>query len=281
MPIIALLDRRRRSAGLDDLALDRLILAVEDLDAVAADDRPVALVQISDALGPGRDGQGVGAEVILAVAKADGERRAHSRSDHEVGMIAEQEGDGESALKPGKNIRHRILRRRAALDLAGDEMGDDLGIRLALELAPIGDELVAKRLEVLDDAVVDDGDRPDDVRMSIVDGGSAVGGPAGVGDADRSAQRLARQLAGQVFEFSFRSTARQLAMVDGADAGAIVAAIFEALEAVEQPLRDQRFPDNRNDPAHRPSVTQFLRTMPSNFHCRRNGARRQALLWHG
>ncbi len=180
--------------------------------------------------------------------------------------------------KPGKNGRHGILRRCSALDLAGDEMGHDLGVGFALELAAVGDELVAKRLEVLDDAIVDDGDRTDDVRMGIVDGRRAMGGPAGVGDADRSAERLARQLAGQVFELSFGPPPSQLAMVDGADAGAIVAAIFEALEAIEQPLRDQRFPDNRNDPAHRPSVTQILRTMPSNIHCRRNGARSQALL---
>ncbi len=100
---------------------------------LAADDRPVALVEIGDALGPGRDRKRVRAEVILALAIADGQRRTHARADDQVGMVAEQEGDGEGAVKPRQDRRDRVLRRGAALDLAGDEMADDLGIGLALE----------------------------------------------------------------------------------------------------------------------------------------------------
>ena len=163
-----------------------------------------------------------------------------------------------------------------------DEMRDDLGVGLALELAAARDQLLAQRLEVLDDAVVDQRDSAGRVRMGIVGGRRAVGRPAGVGDADRSAgagRSPAR--ATRLSSLPFGAAADQLAIVDGADAGAVVAAIFHPLEPVDQPLRDQRFPDNRNDPAHRPSVTQILRTMPSNIHCRRNGRRRQPLLWQG
>ena len=182
--VIALLDRGRRRAGFDDLALDRLVLAVEDLDALAADDRPVALVEIGDALGQRRHRERVRAEVIFAVAIADRQRRTHARADHQIGMVAEQEGDGEGAVKARQDGRDRVLRRRATLDLASDQMGDDFGVGLALELAPVGDQLVAQRLEVLDDAVVDQRHRPDDVRMGVVDGRRAVGRPARVGDAD-------------------------------------------------------------------------------------------------
>jgi hypothetical protein len=69
--VIALFDRGRRRAGLNDLAFNTLIVLVEDLDAVAADDRPVALVEISDALRPRRDGQRVRPQLILTVAVAD------------------------------------------------------------------------------------------------------------------------------------------------------------------------------------------------------------------
>ena len=97
MGVIALLDRRRRCAGLDDLALDGLVVAVENLDPVAADHRPVALVEIGDPLRPRRDRKRVRAEIILAIAIADGQRRAHPGADDQVGMVAEQEGDGERA----------------------------------------------------------------------------------------------------------------------------------------------------------------------------------------
>ena len=78
----------------------------------------------------------VRAEIILAVAIADGQRRPHARADDQVGMVAEQESDGERAGEPRQHRRDRILRRSAALDLARDEMADDLGVGLALELAP-------------------------------------------------------------------------------------------------------------------------------------------------
>ena len=52
-------------------------------------------------------------------------------------MVAEQEGDGEGALEPGQDRRDRGLGRCPALDLASDEMSDDLGVSLAAELAPL------------------------------------------------------------------------------------------------------------------------------------------------
>jgi catecholate siderophore receptor len=48
--VIALVDPRRRGARSDDLALHRLVGAVEDPHLVALDHDPVALVEISDAL---------------------------------------------------------------------------------------------------------------------------------------------------------------------------------------------------------------------------------------
>ena len=58
-------------------------------------------------------------------------------------MVAEQEGDREGAGQPRQHGRDRVLRRCAALDLARDQMADDLGVGLALEPAPFGDQLIA------------------------------------------------------------------------------------------------------------------------------------------
>jgi hypothetical protein len=159
-------------------------------------------------------------------------------------MIAEQEGDGEGALQARQDRGHGVLRRRSAFDFPGHQMSDDLRVGFAAELATIGDQLLAQRLEVLDDAVVDDRDRSDDVRMGIVDRRSAVRSPARVGDPDRAAERLAAQFPREIVELSLRAAPREIAVIDRANTGAVVAAIFKALEAVEQPLSNFTFADD-------------------------------------
>src|SRR4051812_41740912 len=114
-------------------------------------------------------------------------------------------------------------------------MGNNLRIRLALERAAASDQLLAQRLEVLDDAVLDDGNWPDDVRMRVADGRGAVRRPGRVGDADDTAERLRLKLSREIVELSLGTAAHELAMVDRADAGAVIAAIFEPLQPVIQP----------------------------------------------
>ena len=82
-------------------------------------------------------------------------------------MVAEQEGDGEGAGEARQHGRDRVLRRSPPLDLARDEMADDLGVGFALELAPFRDQLVAERLEILDDPVVDERNRPDECGCAL------------------------------------------------------------------------------------------------------------------
>jgi hypothetical protein len=136
---------------------------------------------------------------------------------------------------------------------------DDFRVGLTLELTTVGNELLTERLEILDDPVVDDRDRPNDVRMGIVDCGRAVRRPTRVGDADGPAERLLREFARKIFELSFGSTPNQLAMVNRADAGTVITAIFEALQAIEQALSDLTFADNSNDSAHNPSLDDHVR----------------------
>src|SRR6185369_11361434 len=219
-------------------------------DAFAANHSPVTFFEIGDALGPGRDGKRVRAKVILAVAIADGQRRSHARADDEVGMVAEQDREGESADQPRQYGRDGVLRGRAALDLARDEVADDLGVGLAFEPAPFGDQLVAQGFEVLDDAVVDECDWADDVGVRIADGGRTMRRPACMGDAGNAMERIFGKLTGEVVELPLGPPTLELAVVDGADARGIIAAILQPLEAVEQPLRDVGLTDDADNPAH-------------------------------
>ncbi len=237
-------------SGFDDFPLDRGIVAVENLDFVAVDRRPVAFLEVSDSLRPRSDGDGVGTEVILAVAIADGERRPHSGADDQVGMIAEQESDCEGALELGKDCGNGILGRLALLDLPRDKVADDFGIGLAFEGAAVGDQLVAKRLEILDDAVVDESNGSDDVRVRIAHRRRAMRSPSRVGDPDPSAKRLGLQFPLQVVELALGPATLERAVFKRADARRVVAAIFEPLEPVEQPPGNILVTDDANNSAH-------------------------------
>ena len=117
--------------------------------------------------------------------------------------------------------------------------------------APVGDQFVAQRLEILDDAVVDQRHRPGDVRVGVADGRRAVGRPARMGDADGPAERMRVKLRREIVELALGPPPLELAAIDGADAGRIIAAIFEPLQAVEQPLRDVRISGDPDNSAHR------------------------------
>ena len=153
-------------------------------------------------------------------------------------MIAEQEGDRERPSQPRQDSRDGVLGRGAALDLASNQVTDNFRIRLALERPAIGDELVTQRLEILDDAVVDQRNRPDDVRMGVPDRGRAMGRPPGMRDPGDAVERIVGQFTRQIVELAFGAAPLELAIVDGADPRRVIAAVFEALEPVEQPLRD-------------------------------------------
>ena len=248
--IIALLDWSGRRPAVDNLALDGAIIAIMNLDAVAAYDDPVAFLQIDDAPRPGRQRNRVRAEVILAFAIADGERRSHARADDQIRIVAEQESDGEGAVQAWQDRGDGIFGARSALNFAGDEMRDHFAVSLAEEGSAVGDQLVAQWLEILDDAIVDQRYRPGDVRMGVADGRRTVRRPARMGDADVATEGIGLQLGCEIIQLALGAAAVELAAVDGADAGAVIAAIFEALQPIEQPLRDGGFSDNSDNSAH-------------------------------
>src|SRR3546814_7579115 len=94
--VIALLDRRGGHARGRNFALDRVVVGVENLRAFAANDDPIALVEISDLLRQRRKRERVAAEVGFALAVTNDEGRAEARADEQVGMAAKGYGDRKS-----------------------------------------------------------------------------------------------------------------------------------------------------------------------------------------
>ena len=98
----------------------------------------------------------------------------------------------------------------AAAQLARDQMRDHLGVGLRGEFVAVALQLVAQFGEILDDAVVDDGDAVGEMRMRVGLVGHAVGRPARVADADRAVERLVLQPALEIDQLAFGAAAREL-----------------------------------------------------------------------
>ena len=80
-----------------------------------------------------------------------------------------------------------VAAQLGAEDIA-QEHGRDLGVGLGRERSALGQQVQLELGEVLDDAVVDEGELAavGQVRVRVLVGGAAVRGPAGVADAGRS-----------------------------------------------------------------------------------------------
>ena len=118
-----------------------------------------------------------------------------------------------------------------------DEVGDDFGVGFGDELVALGDELVLEGEVVFDDAVVDDDEGAGAVAVGVgvLFGGAAVGGPAGVADAEGAGMGSSAMTASRLR--SLPGARRSCEMPSGAsgdgDAGGVVAAVFEAAQAFD------------------------------------------------
>ncbi|MNT21276.1 hypothetical protein D3C72_1566110 [compost metagenome] len=130
------------------------------------------------------------------------------------------------------------------------QVGHDLGVGLALEDAALGLQLGLQLGEVLDDAVVDQADAAGLVRVGVGGGRGAVGGPAGVADADCARQRFGGQDGFQFADLALGAAAFDATVHDGGDPGGIIAAIFQTLQAVDQTGNDGARARDADDAAH-------------------------------
>ena len=117
--------------------------------------------------------------------------------------------------------------------------------------APGGDDLPLQRLEILDDAVVDDGDALGRVRVRVQFGRRAMRRPARVADAGGAGERLCLEPRFEVDELAAGPAAFEVPVLERGDPGGIVAAVFEPLQRIHDLWRDRPLAENADDPAHR------------------------------
>ena len=74
--------------------------------------------------------------------------------------------------------------------IIGDQMGADLAVGFGFEFVALGEQFGAQLAEILDDAVMDDGDALGGVGMGVALRRLAMRGPAGVADAGMAGKRM-------------------------------------------------------------------------------------------
>ena len=233
-------------------ALDLAILFVANLHALAREHRPVAVFEIADRVRKRRKRDRVGAEIHLAIAVTDRERRALSRSDQQIVLAGKEKRERKSPTQLLERGRNGVFRRLAAFHFLRDEVRHRLGVGIAGKFAAAFGQLLTQLAKIFDDAVVYDGNQIGCVRVGIVLGRSAMGRPACMTDADRATERFAIETILERTELSFRTPAAKHAFLKRGDTGRVVAAIFEALERIDQLTRNRPVPENSDDPAHPP-----------------------------
>jgi len=237
-----------------DRARDLGVVPVMNGDAFGRQHRAVAVFQIEDLVGQRGQRDGVRAEIhlarVLAGADADGQRAAPPRRDHQVVNAGEDDAERERPFEPFQHGGDGVRRAAPQFQFQGNQVNDDFGVGVRRQRMPGGFQFVAQALEILDDAVVHQGDAAGGVGVGVFFVGHAVGRPAGVADAGGPGNRLVLEAPGQVIELAFGAAAFDAAGNKSGDAGRIIAPVFEPLERIEQWLRGGLFADDADNAAH-------------------------------
>ncbi len=238
-------------AVLHGFAFDGIAVDVPDRHAFTADVGDIAFFQVHEAVGDLAQGQLVGGEEVFPQAEADHQRAATARSNHAVGLAGADHGQAIGAvqfLDGGLESNRQVAE---VLELVVQQVGDDFGVGVRGEHIAQALELFAQHFVVFDDAVVHHCQVTGEVRVGIALARRPMGGPAGVSNAETADQRLAEQRLLQLSDLARATHPLKLAGVgENRHTGAVVAAIFQALEAFEQDGGDVAFSDCAYNSTH-------------------------------
>ena len=220
---------------------------VEISTPLGGDGDDLAVLDHLHPAGLGQERRDRRADEVLAVADADDERALLARRDEQVAVVQVHRDEGvvtpqlaEGCADGGDQI---------AVVVALDQVRDDLGVGLRGEGVALVGELPAQLRVVLDDPVQDDVDLVGAVavRVRVLLGHPAVGGPAGVADAGRRRgrghgdaavrERMLLDSRAKVRQVADSPDAVDLTVRDHRDPCRVIAAVLELLEP-----RDQQVP---------------------------------------
>ena len=151
-------------------------------------------------------------------------------------MAGEDHRQRISAFQPAECRARRRDRIHAAPQVEIDELRHRLGVGLGGELLAFRFKFGAQFGMVLDDAVVHDRYAGSSVRMRVALGRRAMRRPARMADAGRAGQWQTIQHGCEIAKLALGSAALDVAVDQSGDPGAVVAAIFQPAQRIQ----DQR-----------------------------------------
>ena len=137
-------------------------------------------------------------------------------------------------------MRHEMLR----------EEGNRFRVSIGFMSYAMFREEFTQFAEVLDDAVVDNGDFARTVGVRVAFGGCAVRGPTGVTNTCLTSERFMYQTVGQVYQFAYRPTTIQNAVIHGRNTRRVIAAVFKPFQRFHQNWRGFVIAENSYNPTH-------------------------------
>ena len=190
-------------------------------------------------------------EEHLVAPDPDNERHLVACADEETWMVVMDHDEREVALELVERETHCL--DEVALVVALDEMRDRLRVRLGRERVAVGREARRQLAVILDDAVQDDRElrcsaADEGVRVEL--GDRAVRRPARVAEAGRRGGAVRPGASLQVPERADRAHVVETVSLEQRDAGGVVAAVLQALEALEEQRLALTRPDVSDDSAH-------------------------------
>jgi hypothetical protein len=184
---------------------------------------------------------------------------AHGVADGDDGLFGE-EGERIGALDPGEGVGDAVL--DGDLFAHGDEVDEDLGVGVAREDRPALLELRPKLFGVREVAVVADRERAAGVvdcdGLRVLDVGSAGGGVADVADGDAARELAELVLREGVLDEAHRAVRVELLAVARDDAGRLLSAVLERVEAEVREVGGLGVPEDAEDAARVVEVVVVL-----------------------
>ncbi len=221
-------------------------VAVMQIDARLRDDGNLVIGHVHDLIGVTDKRTGIAGDEVLAFADPDHQRTAGPRDHQHVGVLPKQDREAIGALEPaecrlhspqtGIDFRGITAALSQLVELLRQHVGDRLGVGLRAEDVSLRLQLAAERIVILDDAVVSEHNFALSplVRMGVGIGRASVCRPAGVTDAQCAMDWLRFDERGEIAHASGPFADVEVFLIMDGDARAVVPAVFEAVQPLEQ-----------------------------------------------
>jgi len=254
VPVPALLGQDGIPGDVHGRALHGRAVELTNLDTGAREHGHVLVLQHENVARVGKDGRNVRGDERLALAQPhDHAPSSLLGRDQPIGIRAREHGDGVGAAQLPERAADGFVEPRRVAQMALDQVGDHLGVGVRGEPMALARQPLLDREVVLDDAVVHDheGAGVVGVGMGVLVGGTPVGRPARVADADATAHRAIAEEPFEHLDAARGPADLQAVGPEHGHAGGVIAAVFEPLEATEDDLDGALATDVAHDPAHR------------------------------